>query len=305
MVYYIFANPVILLLTLTVIITSLMFLFVGRKKKKPKKIEKVIETKQEKDDIETEKKETDDTNKKSQNKDDLIKKTEEYFEKVDEINTETNDKIKKNEKKVSQVYIRRKKEDNSLQNIENVEEKKYNDLSDRAEFVKTSKHISKLNGFSDQKIDEIVEDGIKDDLSENLINENKSRFDYSKRLSDSVKNEDFENLFVSHITERYMNINPDKHISQTIEDDIFKRTNELIMRGETRALDSKSQEAFNSLKTDKDKLRFWAENNYIRNNNWSNDEDVVQYSEIRNDTDVSLKNLIFAEALLKRKNFKK
>ena len=128
------SNPLVILFAAAVIIVSLMFLFVGRKKKdKKKKVEKAIQPKTTEEKPQESNSEMPSEQKQSEEK---VQVSDDFIE-----NPEANSG-NSNEKRVSKVYIRKSKESSNLQEDENLEEKKYNDLSDKAEFVKTSKTIS-------------------------------------------------------------------------------------------------------------------------------------------------------------------
>ncbi len=303
----IFSNPLIILLAATLIVTALMFLFVGRKKKKNKKVEKVYdketgEKKAEK--IEkVEEIQKSDNEEKAQKTDDFDEKRSDLFEKVEE----NDENASKKEKKITKVYVRKIKETNAKSVDESQVVDKYQQLSDRAEFVKTSKTVSKFGSF---KTDEqLAAEAAANEASAEVKQEDcviceeiKTRIDHSKRLSKIIKDGDFDNLFVSHITEHYLNVDPGRHLSSKIENDIFKRANELVENGTSRALDSESQIEYNKIKGDKEKLRFWFEQTVpVSSENIEEPEDDFQLEA----NNFSLKNMLLAEALLKRKKMKK
>jgi len=289
-------NPAIVLLVTAFIITSLLFLFVG-KKKKPKKIEKVIEPqKKAEDNQKTQKSEEINENiiNNNQNEENL----EEIvgFDKVDEAVED------KNKKSIKQVYIRKQKEINQSDESTNQEEQKYQELSERAEFVRTSKQISKLKGFGIESLEEHQED-IAQQVREDIDNcktcdEIKSRIDHSRRLSASIKNDNLDDLFVGHITEHYLKIDAERHLSKDIEQKIFERTNRLMTNVEMKIGSDNRISDYGDVKNDKDKLRSWLEQN---KNNYSNQEDFEddEAYDVR-ESSLSLKNLVLADLILKR-----
>ena len=303
------SNPLVILFAAAVIIVSLMFLFVGRKKKdKKKKVEKAIQPKTTEE--KTQESNSEMPSEQKQSEEEKVQVSDDFIE-----NPEANSG-NSNEKRVSKVYIRKSKESSNLQEDENLEEKKYNDLSDKAEFVKTSKTISKFSGFN--KIEQTTEDfnQIKERVEQEIADcevceEVRSRIDHSRRLSKSIKNDDFDSLFASHLTEHYLNIDFERHLSSTkTNDDLFNRTNEMLKNGETRALDSESQNIYNSLKTNKEKLQFWFNSQKAnQNNSFAFDEmmEKIEYNDSEyNEFSFTLKDLMIAESLLrKRKKIKK
>ncbi len=291
------SNPLILLLTAAVVMTAAMFLFVGRKKKKPKKIEKAIETKKvEKKEGVTDASIETDENKKTQKDDDIIEKTDKNFEKIEEKEENSKTKLAK----VSKVYVRRMADKTAKTEEEN--DTKYEDLSNRAEFVKTSKKLSKFSSFKDEikeEVAELVAEEIKDC---EVCDEIKSRIDHSRRLKDSIKDDNFDNLFAGHITDHYMNINIEKHLTSKYED-LFKRSEELVANGLNRALDVESQKKYNEIKNDKDKLRYWLEQ--TRTDGQSQPSNFQINANQTQNIDLSLKNIMLTDAILKRRKTNK
>lgn len=298
-------NPIVLLLAASIIVMSLMFLFVGRKKKPKKKIEKAIEQKKE---TKTEEKASEESSKIEKEK---AQKDAEYNEKIaqidknfDKIEETDVDNLKKSDRKVTKIYVRKPQNKTLNEDKNGGNEEVYDDLSERAEFVKTSKTVSKFGGFkTNEEIEsekKQIEEAVKEEIENcNVCKEVSSHFDHSRRISNSVKNDDFDNLFASHLSEHYMNIDAERHLSSGNEN-IFKRAEELIQNGETRALDPESQEIFNGLKNDKEKLRFWFEQNRLKNQQ----NEALQnenHDEESNRDGLSLKYMIMAEVLLKRK----
>lgn len=296
-------NPLVILFGLTIIITVLMYIFVGNKKKnKNKKIEKVYDLKSDEKDKSKNSKDSDSNLDKTE-KNESGAPLEKDEKNIDGFDYVDDDSVKSKEKKVTKVYIRKVQDKKEEQKEE---DSKYQQLSERAEFVKTSKYVSKLNGFRNDK-EELNREELGQALKEEIencdtCNDMKSRFDRSRRLSKIIKDDNFDKMFATHITEHYLNIDPERHVSKTIEEDIYRRANELIQNGETRALDSKSQIEYNNLKSDKDKLRFWLEHSNAK----EEQESLLNQEEekFKEDLDFSLRNLILTESIIKRKGRK-
>jgi len=282
-----------------------MFLFVGRKKKPKKKIEKVIESKKE---IKIQEEVSEESNSQEREKTQIDKEYNEKiaqidknFDKIEEVDANNE---KSSEKKVTKIYVRKNQNKTLNEDNKSSGNEIYEDLSQRAEFVKTSKSVSKFGGFKTHEEIEAekkqIEESVKNEIKDcDVCKEISTHFDHSRRISNSVKNDDFDNLFASHLSEHYMNIDAERHLSKK-NDNIFKRVEELIQNGETRALDPESQEVFNNLKNDKEKLRFWFEQNRLKNQQNELLQNEKQYEELYSEG-LSLKYMIMAEALLKRK----
>lgn len=292
----ILSNPLVVLLAATLIITIGMFLFVGRKKKPKKKIEKAIDKKNDENKVV---KSEEENIEKTQKTDELSEKLAQINEKFNKVDENSENQSSKNEKKITKVYVRKPSE-NINSSVENEQQAdKYDDLSGRAEFVSTSKKISKFEKFSsgakllNAEAQEFKEDIENCEVCHDLI----SHFDHSRRISKCVKDDNFDNLFASHITEHYLKIDAERHLTRN-EIDILKRADEVVENGQNRALDPESQEIYNNLKRDKDKLRFWLEQRKA-------DEDFSENKE-KNEMsyklpEISLGSLIVSDAVLNRK----
>ena len=120
-----FSNPLILLLAATLVITSLLFLFVG-KKKKTKKVEKLAAKKQAEAKDEKVQKVEEDIKKTEENS----KNSENFLEEVKGFDKNEEIEINKNGKRVTKVYIRKPKENNvNNDDLIDKETQKYQDLS--------------------------------------------------------------------------------------------------------------------------------------------------------------------------------
>ena len=130
MILSLFANPIIILLTASIIVMSLMFLFVGRKKKtKNKKVEKVFDKKEEKNESNTDESKKDSEEIKTEIKSDEELKQIEGFDYIEE-----DDNDKSSSKKVTKVFVK-KPELKKVDMTKYDENQKYEDLSNRAKFI--------------------------------------------------------------------------------------------------------------------------------------------------------------------------
>lgn len=142
--------------------------------------------------------------------------------------------------KIVQIYKRRERPGEA-----SISSKQDNDpiYNRNVEFVNTSKNIAKFKSF----VDEIPEDlqneednkdefGFVEDKQEdcNFCEDKVKHFDHSKRLS-SVMNDDAENLFASHISDKYLNINSDRHLNLgRLEGGLFERADKMLRNSELK-----------------------------------------------------------------------
>ena len=176
---------------------------------------------------------------KEEKKEDVKQEPEKVEVKEEVAEEKTQEEEKKDKKadkkpKIVQVYKResRVKEDSG-------EKKKVLDpIYDRdVEFVNTSKNISKFKSFVEEtKNEEVVEN--KDDFGfvEDKVDDceycetSVKHFDHSRRLSKAIKEDNFDNMFDSHLSDKYLNINSEKHLKLDDEFDkkLFKRTEKML-----------------------------------------------------------------------------
>ncbi len=307
------SNPFITLLVGVVIVFILMFIFVRPDKKK----KSTKESSKNKDEAKaTEKKEKDD---------DLVKKTiEEPEAQVDVSKSEEIKPPKKKVKKaktkpeINQVYQRTEKK-------QQVEEKTSDDgisdeLLSKAQFVNTSKSISKFVGFASNKDENIGEDGL--EINEGVIEEISkncddckrivTHFDHSRRLSKIIKDDSFDQMFMEHLTDHYLNIDVDKHL-RNIDEKIFERASTMLSNSDTKVLveSDSSDIPAEKIKNDKDFMRSWLENRRLQEqqvmmSSSNNEEQIDEAKEkmIVNDLKITAKNLVVASAIMQRKGMK-
>ncbi len=110
-------------------------------------------------------------------------------------------------------------------------EKEEQELLQKMQFVKTSKKVAKLRPYeiSEQDVEKMIE---KDPVTASKVldimeAENQGvdagvfnasvHFDRTRRLSNMIKNDTFDDMFCSHITEKYMNLDVEKHLRNCSE----------------------------------------------------------------------------------------
>lgn len=148
-------------------------------------------------------------------KDEVVEQKEEKIEEVEVVQEEPG---KGKNSKVSHIYKRPKTEQAGTGEIEKVSEGDYD-----AEFVNVSKNVSRFKGLvaKEEEIKELVNEAEKDQFGfvtepqENceFCEAETKHFDHSRRLSKYIKENNFDGMFASHISDYYMKMDDiDKHI---------------------------------------------------------------------------------------------
>lgn len=169
---------------------------------------------------------------------------------------ESENKNKKEDKKpkIVHVFKREQREDSS-----NGEKKKSVDpIYDRTvEFVNTSKNIAKFKSFADESAESDSEAastdeyGFVNDFQEdcNLCENKVKHFDHSRRLSKAIREDKFDELFESHISEKYMNIDIDKHLNlnEKFQRKLFERTERMLANSDGKIKNDEHEKSHFSL----------------------------------------------------------
>ena len=164
-----------------------------------------------------------------------VKEIEVVDEIKEEKTQEENKKDKKTDKKpkIVQIYKREHKDESG-----EVKQKIIDPIYDRnVEFINTSKNVAKFKSFADDiKSDELDkstdEFGFVEDKQEdcNFCENKVKHFDHSRRMSIAIKEDNFDNLFESHISDKYLNINSDRHLNlnERFSSGLFARTERMM-----------------------------------------------------------------------------
>lgn len=221
---------VVLFLIIMIQILKKMPTKASKKKSKDNKNKEIIpEQKEQKQEIVSEKKEIDENV-------EIEEKTQ---------NKEENSKKDSKKPKIVQIY----KRESRVQPDE--KPKTIDPIYDRAvEFVNTSKNIAKFKSFAkeESKIDEdIVDDfGFVTDEQDGceFCEDKVKHFDHSKRMSAIMKDGSTDELFSSHISDKYLNINSDNHLKldEVFNKKLFEKT-EQMMKNSSEKLKSNSVES--------------------------------------------------------------
>lgn len=179
------------------------------------------------------------------------KKSEPAVLKTEENEVEKTEEIKDSEEKSQEVEKKDKKEDKKPKIVQIYKREQKSESGEKkpraldpiydrnVEFINTSKNIAKFKSFAEETKEEDVENanssdefGFVQDVQDDCVfcEDNVKHFDHSRRLSKAIKEDNFDNMFDSHISEKYLNINSDRHlkIDEKFSDGLFSRTAEMM-----------------------------------------------------------------------------
>ena len=144
--------------------------------------------------------------------------------------------------KVSHIYKRQKSEQTSTGEVEKVSEGDYD-----AEFVNVSKNVSRFKGLvaKEEEIQQLVNEaetdqfGFAADVQEDceFCEVKTKHFDHSRRLSKYIKEDNFDGMFASHISDYYMRMdNIDKHVGVSGEslNKLYEKASKTLDNSEKR-----------------------------------------------------------------------
>ncbi len=139
--------------------------------------------------------------------------------------------------KIIQVFKRERKTESSSD-----QKSTYDPIYDRnVEFINTSKNISKFKSFADDVVDEDQETdefGFVQDAQEDcgLCEAKVKHFDHTRRLSEAFKNNNYDDVFASHISEKYLNIDENRHLKldEEFSSKLFERTEKMMKNSDKK-----------------------------------------------------------------------
>ena len=250
------------------------------------------------------------------------------------VQTETAQKEEKREKKklkrlkpeITKVYEKKelKPTDESKNKILEEKSKKEDDILKSMQFVKSSKNIERLKPLTAAEMEErerlrieqeMLDAGLDqiDIFDEKIDLKNKSKhFDRTRRLSKMIKEDSLDDMFCSHISEKYMNMDDlEKHLRNCdeIQSKLFNRVAETLVNSEIRLnndIDANNHEK--SIQIDELERRkrekiasFISESNNLKDLIIEENEldDIIEES-----VDLSAKNILIVDTILNRKGRK-
>ena len=193
--------------------------------------------------------------KKEAKKDEQVKEVEVQPEKTEELDNpqpeenselevleqepETEFEKAQKKPKIVQIYKRRERADGDTSASKRDNDPIYNR---NVEFINTSKNIAKFKSFVEENPEGLNEENenkdefgfVSDEQEDCGFCEDKVKhFDHSRRLS-SVMSGDSE-LFASHISDKYLNINSDRHLNLSkLEGGLLERADRMIRNSEAK-----------------------------------------------------------------------
>jgi len=326
MLEFLNSNPLIALAIGVVVTFVLMFIFVKPGKSKKKKDNKKTDSKKEQNEktdksekVETEQPvKTDESNVDSEQKETLEEKN-----KV----SKSKKKVHKSKSKpeITQVY---KRTEGSEKVTVKEDEKDFNsddDLEKRAQFVKTSSKVSKFMGLSDISQIEEAQDIVNQEFSESVTQEPQEdceicekiikHFDHSRRLSKMVQENSFDDMLEAHISDHYLKMDVDRHLGlgNDFSEKLLERTLKTLANSDVKVLansDNGEEKPVERIRSDKEYMRTWLENKRREELNKLMAETnqpqgyVVNEeleAELKDDIDLSPKNIMVVDSILNRK----
>lgn len=199
--------------------------------------------------------------------------TKEQTEKKETDEGETQTKKEKPKRSVEKLYKRTVLEPEETKTEEpqtSTSSISEEELLSKMEFVRSSKKVSKLVKVSkNEPLAEELETMVTDepylpppeDASEQVkksrrnyhLKEHKSHFDKSKRLSKFVEQDNFDDMFDSHISDDYLDIDVSRHLdtSEDVLTRLFDRASKTIAGSSVRLVSDDDDEEKANIKTDK------------------------------------------------------
>lgn len=248
-------------------------------------------------------------------KNDESEKSENDGESKDENNERNKKRLKRTKPEITHVYEKKKiqtkiHEEQKEEGISKAEE----ELLKRMQFVSSSGKVSRLKAYTQPE--ELVEQDVIESvavLKEEAIEEKKktSHFDRTRRLSNMIKEGSLDDMFCSHISEKYMNMDDiERHLKtcNEVHEKLFERAAETMANSEAKVSisdDGKVKEL-----SDKTSMKTWLEERrrqelakfMVQD---SQAQESVSDEEIVDDGfDLSARTVLVVDSILKRKGKK-
>jgi len=249
------------------------------------------------------------------------KKETKKEEKIEKKETEEEKKDKK-EKKVEQVYQTEKKQEESEEEREKREGKDERELLEKMAFVKTGKTISKLakrewiekvpeSEFTTEEL--IVIDSLIREKEIADASKKSSHFNKSIRLSNFTKSGNYDDMFISHISDDVQKISAKKHlnINTAFMEKLYSRSynalqrsgvnnNYYIDKNGIQTYDYDGDDLAEGLAEKREELAYLIDSSYKDKSG-----SLLPESEYMNDSiDLGSENILVVDSLMNRKNRK-
>lgn len=232
-------------------------------------------------------------------------------------------KLKKTKQKptISRVY--EKVEQNKSEKVDDVQPNISEDeLLSKMQFVNSSKTVSRLvknEDFQKQDDDDfdIVHEHVHEGDGPCVVEElsklkNHGHFDKSRRLSRCIKNNDFEDMFSSHISDDYLNIDSDRHLNlgEDFSTKLYDRASKTLANSDAKIIVDDGDFDDESYHEKKDTMKSWLENRRREEMarfmvDSKSDESPSEESEDVESDEISARTLILSEMIMNRKRASK
>lgn len=330
------SNPllIVLLIFCAIVVIVLAFIFV-KAPKGSKKDKKNADKKEEGVTDKTGKSDKPDKNA-NQDEQDIEQKIkvdiESINKKVSEVEEQEKQKHKtwkeKHKREVTQVFERKQPQEVKEYNDKDLEEREQEFLRDK-QFVKTSKKVSKIAYVSQKEEPQNEEqeqleqfDSVQEHETEAPVSkrkryvrkpkEKRQYFDKSKRLSKTIQADDFDDMFKSHVSDDYLDIDVDRHldVGDTFSENLFARASKMLANSGVKvSVQGEDEEEANTSirRNDKDYMQTWAENRRrdelarIMANEPIIKQDEELDEEFEDDVNLDAKNLLMVDSVMHRK----
>lgn len=139
-------------------------------------------------------------------------------------------------------------------------------------------------------------------------------FDHSSRLSKSIKSGSFDDMFRPHLSDKYLNIDTQKHLNvgEDFEESLYGRTSNMIANSDVKVGSPNSFSASKSYRYDRDMMKEWAERRkreetarlMIDTTNYASNDDEDFGDSSVTENSFSPKNMLISRAIFDRKGKK-
>ena len=308
-------NPMLFVVLIFVIFCLIIYILLKNEGKKKKKITSKKESKAKKSEEKSETTEKSDIGEE--------KTLGEVTESSSDVKDEQKDKslIKKkktvkkakNKPEITRVYEKTEKKVEETSSEEYAPSISEDELLSKMQFVKSSNTVSKLTKFSslEQKEQEMLEGALVEyeEYKPQEIKKEVQHFDKTRRLSKCIKCGSFDDMFCSHISDHYLNIDSSRHlkIGDDFEEKLYGRAAETLANSSAK-VDSDVPRETSSAEglTRKESMKSWIQN--------KKREELAKFSIVagnqpdhyivdceHEDIDLSAKNLLVVDSIINRK----
>ena len=256
-------------------------------------------------------------------------KKDDAEETLETVETAEGDEDNKNSKKrkkpeITRVFDRTK--DGNQKSVSGVLDEKdalEEELLKKMQFVKTSKTVSKLAKIDESLENETFENQVQENTevladseqgkNTSVVKNEVKHFDRSRRLSKCIKCDALDELFVSHLSEHYLNMDENRHLKiDNIKDSLFDRAIRMLANSGGRVV-AKNEDNVDEKIPDvnnKESMKEWIESQrrieQARFLIETSDNSAKTYEEVAAELDgldigLDLKSILVSDTIMNRK----